>query len=239
MTNTTRAGIVLSLVCLGLVGCGDHDTPSAPSAPQSPPVEQPGPQPTRVQPRITAIAPQVGSTRGGAWATITGVDFQPGAQVRLGDSPVPSWRYDSTKIGIYDTPAHAAGIVNVVVTNPGSLEATLAGGYAYQAPESFDFNGDWRAWVGEYETDVRFTIRNNVLISVSCDMSPPFTFVPPPSVRNGELSFVGDDGLAISGRFLSPVGAAGTINVPTCPAGPWSAYKTDEGSASRPAFTRR
>jgi hypothetical protein len=234
MTNRTRAGIVLSMVSLGLIACGNHDAPTAPS------VEQPGPpQPAAVQPRITAIAPPIGSTRGGAWATITGVDFQAGATVRLGDRTVRSWTNDSSSIGISDTAAHSAGAVDVIVTNPGGLEDRLAGGYAYQAPASFDPNGDWIAYVGEYETDVRFAIRNGVLVSVSCDRSAPLTFVPPPSIRNGEFSFVSDDGRAITGTMVSPVGATGTINVPTCPAGRWWAHKTDEGSALQSALTRR
>lgn len=245
MTNRIRIGIALLMLSHGLVGCGDQGSPTAPSAPPPPSVQQPSPQPTPqptgVQPRITAIAPQVGSTRGGAWATITGVDFQPGAKVRLGDSTVSSWTYDSTKIGIWDreTAAHAAGAIDVVVTNPGGREDRLTGGYAYEPPDSFDSNGDWIAHVGEYETDVRFTIRNNVLVSVSCDISAPLTFVPPPSVRNGEFSFVSDDGLAITGRLVSPVGAAGTIKVPTCPAGQWWADKSGVAAASRYAYTGR
>jgi hypothetical protein len=159
--------------------------------------------------------------------------------VRLGDSTVSSWTSDSTKIAIWETAAHAAGAVDVRVTNPGGLEDTLTGGYAYQAPASFDFNGDWRAQVGEYETDVRFTIRDNVLVSVSCDTSAPLTFVPPPSVRNGEFSFVSDDGLAITGRLVSPVGAVGTINVPACPAGPWWAAKSGVAGVSRYVYSGR
>jgi hypothetical protein len=159
--------------------------------------------------------------------------------VRLGDTTVYAWWRDSTTVSISGTAAHAAGTIDVIVTNPGGLEARLSGGYTYEPPESFDFNGDWIAHVGEYETDVRFTIRNNVLVSVSCDMSAPLTFVPPPSVRNGEFSFVGDDGLAITGRLVSPVGAAGTINVPTCPAGPWWAAKSGVAGVSRYVYSGR
>ncbi len=243
MTNRTQIGIALLVLSLGLVGCGDRGSPTAPSAAPSPSVPQPTPQPTPqpagVQPRITAIAPQVGSTRGGAWATITGIDFQPGANVRLGDSTVSSWTHDSTTILIWAIKAHGTGIVDVVVTNPGGLEGRLTGGYDYQPPESFDFNGDWIAYIGEYETDVRFVIRNNVLVSVTCDMSAPVTFAPPPSVRNGEFSFLGDDGVAITGTLVSPEGSAGTIRVPTCPQGPWWAHKSGVAAVSRHAYTGR
>ena len=218
MTNRIRTGIALLMLSHGLVGCADQGSPTAPSATPPPSVQQPSPQPTGIQPSVTAIAPQVGSTRGGAWATITGVDFQPGAKVRLGDTTVSSWTRDSTTIAIWETAAHAAGTIDVIVTNPGGLEARLSGGYTYEQPESFDFNGDWVAHAGpEFETDMRFTIRNNVLVSISCGTSAPLAFAPAPSVRNGEFSFLGDDGLAISGTLaISAVANWSTMPLSRC-----------------------
>ncbi|MBA2305320.1 MAG: IPT/TIG domain-containing protein [Acidobacteria bacterium] len=219
------------MVSVGLVGCERRGLPTAPLAPPS--VQQPSPQPTAIQPSVATLTPRVGSTRGGAWATITGADFQPGASVRLGDSAVTARVQDSATIRI-STTAHAPGTVDVIVTNPGGLEARLTGGYAYEPPESFDFNGDWIAHAGpEFETDMRFTIRNNVLVSVSCATSAPLTFAPAPSVRNGEFSFLADDGLAISGTLVSPVNAVGTINVPGCPTSSWWADKSGQAAGSR------
>jgi hypothetical protein len=128
----------------------------------------------------------------------------------------------------------------VIVTNPGGLESRLNGGYTYEQPESFDFNGDWVAHAGpEFETDMRFTIRNNMLISVSCGTSAPLTFAPAPSVKNAEFSFLGDDGLAISGTLVSPVNAVGSINVPPCPTARWWADKTGVAATSRYASRGR
>jgi hypothetical protein len=237
MTNRTRTGSVFLSVSLGLVGCGNHDSPSAPSAPGS--VQQPGPQPTAIQPNVTAIEPRAGSTRGGAWATISGANFQHGAKVRVGDNAVTVWVRDGATIAIWTT-AHAAGTVDVVVTNPGGLANRLTGGYTYEPPESFDFNGDWVAHAGpEFETDMRFTIRDNVLVSVSCGTSTALTFAPPPSVRSGEFSFVGDDGLAITGTLVSPVNAVGTIDVPGCPTARWWADKSGVAAVSRYGSTGR
>jgi IPT/TIG domain len=234
MRNRIQIGIALLVLSNGLVGCGDQGSPTAPSAPSPPVVQQPSPQPTGIQPRITAIAPQIGSTRGGAWATITGVDFQPGAKVRLGATTVFSSTRDSTTILVSGTAAHAAGTIDVIVTNPGGLEARLSGGYTYEPPASFDFNGDWVAHAGpEYETDMRFSIRNDMLISVSCGTSAPLTFALTSSVRNGEFSFLGDDGLTLSGTLVSPLTAVGTINVPGCPAGRWWADKSGVAAGSR------
>ena len=88
MMNRTRTGIALLILSHGLVGCGEHGSPSAPSAPQHRRFNNQVLNPTGIQPTVTAVAPHEGSTRGGAWATITGADFQPGATVRLGDSAV-------------------------------------------------------------------------------------------------------------------------------------------------------
>ena len=83
MMNRTRTGIALLMLSHGLVGCGGHGSPSAPSA-GSTVGSAPSPQPNPIQPIVAAVAPREGSTNGGAWATITGADFQPGATVRLG-----------------------------------------------------------------------------------------------------------------------------------------------------------
>ena len=228
MMNRTRTGIALLILSLGLVGCGEHGSPSAPSAPPAPSVQQPSPQPNPIQPTVAAVAPHDGSTRGGAWATITGADFQRGATVKLGDGAVTAGVLDSATM-VFWTTAHSAGTVDVVVTNPGGLFATLTGAYTFAPPDSFDFNGEWVAHAGsEFETDMRFTIRNDTLVSVSCGGSATLTFSPPPAVHNGDFSFVGDDGLAISGTLVSPVNAVGTINLPdvtACRAARWWADK--------------
>jgi hypothetical protein len=242
MRNRTPTAIALLILSHGLVGCGEHGSPSAPSAPTAPSVQQPSPQPNPIQPTVAAMAPDEGSTRGGAWATISGADFQPGATVRLGDGAVTAAVRDSATITIWTT-AHAAGTVDVVVTNPGGLFARMTGAYTFAPPDSFDFNGEWVAHAGaEYETDMRFTIRNGTLVSVSCGGSAALTVSPAPAVRNGDFSFVGDDGLAISGTFVSPVNAAGTINVPDVPAcrtATWWADKGGGASRSQYSYTQQ
>jgi len=232
MMNRTRTGIALLMLSHGLVGCGDHGSPSAPSSPR----------PDPIQPTVAAVAPHEGSTRGGSWATISGAGFQPGATVRLGDGAVSAYVLDSARIAI-STTAHSAGTVDVVVTNPGGLSTRLTEAYTFAPPESFDFNGEWVAHAGaDYETDMRFTIRNDTLVSVSCGGSAALTFSPPPAVHDGDFSLAGDDGLVISGSIVSPVNAAGTINIPDVPAcrkAEWWAEKSGEAAGSRFAYTRR
>ena len=235
MTNKRVRGIVLLVLSHVIAGCGEQGG-MRPTAPSPAAVQQPSPEPNGIQPRLTAISPQVGSTRGGAWVTITGVDFQPGAKVRLGDTTVFSVTRDDTTILVSGTPAQAPGRVDVVVTNPGGLEARLVRAYAYEPPDSFNFDGDWIAHAGpEYETDMRFTVRNNVMVSVSCGAFTSGTLAAQLSVQNGEFSFLGEDGFRISATLVSPVNASGTINAPACPAARWWA---DKGGAAGVSLSR-
>jgi hypothetical protein len=167
----------------------------------------------------------VSSISGGGWGVITGSNFQPGATVKLGDVAVEALVPSATTITILAIPAHAAGRVDVTVTNPGGLFSELKGAYTFASPESFDVNGEWAAHAGsDYETDMRFTIRNNRLVSISCGRSAVLTLSPQPTVGNGRFTFLGDDGLAISGDFVTPVTAVGTITIPGvagCSAARW------------------
>jgi IPT/TIG domain-containing protein len=223
MTRTPPLGILLMCISLGGAGCTDSHPSAAPAAPS--PIPQPAPQPTGPQPTATAIAPNTGSTAGGAWGTITGTQFQSGATVRLGGA-VQALVQDESTIWFWTT-SHPAGTVDVIVTNPGGLSSRLAGAYTFAPPGSFDFTGDWIAHAGpEYETDMRFAIRNNALVSLVCGSSEAVTLSPSPSVHDGEFSFLGDDGIAISGQLVSPTNAVGTINVPGCTTTRWWADKS-------------
>jgi hypothetical protein len=187
---------------------------------------------------ITAVFPNPGSTGGSTPVTITGTGFQSGATVTLNHTVLERrnvYVRNSTTIHL-STPAHAEGTVDVVVTNPDGQSGRLTGGYTYVSPESFDFNGNWAGVAGsEYDTEMRFAIQNNMLISVSCGTSATLTFSPPPSVSHGEFSFVGNDGIGISGRIVSAVNAVGTINIAPCTSTIWIATKSQgaQGAALR------
>jgi hypothetical protein len=152
--------------------------------------------------------------------------------VNIGNTTVFSTVGDSTTIR-FSTSAHSAGQVDVVVTNPGGRAATLANGYAYAAPDSFDANGDWIAHAdgsNHYLTDMRFTIQNHALISLSCGgMAAPVTTPIPLSILNGGFSFSGVDGLSMSGMLDSMTTSEGQVNAPGCGDGLWWADKSAPG----------
>ena len=114
----------------------------------------------------------------------------------------------------------------MTVTNPNGLSSKLAGAYTFAPPETFDFNGDWIAGNGvEVALEMYFTIRDNMLVRVSCD-GAVLTLPSGSPVHNGEFSFLGDDGAAVSGRLVSPVNAVGTVNVGPCTDARWWADKS-------------
>jgi len=79
---------------------------------------------------VSEIAPSIGATGGATRVTITGVGFQWGATVSFGDTATPASVVAPTRI-VADAPAHTAGLVDVVVTNPDGRQSTLTAGYRY------------------------------------------------------------------------------------------------------------
>ena len=116
---SARLTLVVSLLCLSTLGCGGHPGPT--SATPTPGAVNPDPLPPSpaVRPSIATIAPDSGSIDGGAWSTITGTDFQPGATVQLGQQKAKQIVVKSTTVVVFWTEARAAGVVDVTVTNPG------------------------------------------------------------------------------------------------------------------------
>jgi plastocyanin len=83
-------------------------------------------------PTISSIAPVSGSTAGGTVVTISGTGFS-GSTVKFGGTSATNVSVTSSSITA-TTPAHAAGKVDVVVTNGDTQSATLAQGYTYTLP---------------------------------------------------------------------------------------------------------
>jgi hypothetical protein len=87
-------------------------------------------------PTVTVVTPASGSTGGGTPITITGTNFQSGATVTVGGSAATSVVFVNSTTLTAVTPAHAAGKVSVVVTNPSAQAGTLNPGFFYAAPST-------------------------------------------------------------------------------------------------------
>ncbi len=84
-------------------------------------------------PTVSSITPSSGPAGGGTALTITGTGFQSGLRVSLGGTAATSVTVASATRVTATTPSHAAGAVDVVVTNLDNQSATWSSGYSYNA----------------------------------------------------------------------------------------------------------
>jgi len=87
--------------------------------------------PAVVVPTVSNILPASGTSAGGTSVTIVGTNFVSGASVTIGGTACANLVVSSSTIISCVTPAHAAGAVDVVVTNPNTQAGTLSGGFTF------------------------------------------------------------------------------------------------------------
>ncbi|MFV3406247.1 autotransporter domain-containing protein [Pseudomonas sp. NY15463] len=84
-------------------------------------------------PTLTGISPNSGTTAGGTSVTLTGTNLTGATAVTIGGTAATNVTVVNATTITATTPAHAAGVVNVVVTTPGG-SATLTNGFTYVTP---------------------------------------------------------------------------------------------------------
>jgi hypothetical protein len=91
-------------------------------------------------PVISGITPTDGSTAGGTAVTITGINFTttPDTTVTFDGTPATNLVVLNPTTATCDTPAHAAGTVDVTMTNSNGSD-TLTGGFTYHDPPTITF----------------------------------------------------------------------------------------------------
>jgi hypothetical protein len=87
-------------------------------------------------PTLISVTPNTGFIAGGTVVDLAGLHFRPGATATFGGIAATIVSVTSTHITA-TTPAHAAGLVSVTVTNPDSQSSTLAGAFTYAIPPLF------------------------------------------------------------------------------------------------------
>lgn len=90
--------------------------------------------PTNPAPTVSSVSPNSGSTDGGTSVTVTGTGFSSGASVTFGGAGATGVTVVGSTSITATTPAHAAGEVNVVVTNTDGQSGTLTNGFTYTTP---------------------------------------------------------------------------------------------------------
>jgi hypothetical protein len=89
---------------------------------------------TRGAPTLVSLAPLSGPTAGGTLLTLTGSGFAAGATVTVGGAMATDVVVVSSVLARAVVPAHAAGAVDVTLTNDDQQAATLAAAFTYVAP---------------------------------------------------------------------------------------------------------
>ncbi len=84
-------------------------------------------------PTVTSVNPASGPTAGGTAVVISGTNFLAGASVTFGGTPASGVAVGSANTITAVSPPHAAGAVDVAVTNPDNQSGLLPAGYTYQA----------------------------------------------------------------------------------------------------------
>lgn len=145
-------GLFAITAALGITSAcgGDHGSPLSPTPlpPHGASVRlgDPGGAPSRLSvgatassvlsAAIVAVSPSRGPASGGTPITITGDDFAPGAIVLFDGLPALNVVVLTTTAIAAVTPAHAEGVVDVVVANPDGESVIAAGGYTHTAVSS-------------------------------------------------------------------------------------------------------
>ena len=230
------------LAVIGLIGVmsGCSQSSRLPAAPSiNPPAPPPvSPAPSSPAPVVTSVLPAAGSAAGGTTLTILGTGFMPG-MIAMFDGIRVTVRFESRAASgtmfYVETPVHAAGAVDLVVSNPDGQSHRVEAGYRYVPAESFDPNGTWGGYsLNGTDTWVEFVIRDKELVSAWCEYATrvDLTFAESPSVENGAFSVTAAGGATISGRMLSASEWEGTISVPSCTTTPLP-WRADRQATSR------
>ena len=89
-------------------------------------------------PIISAVVPASDRTTGGQAIIVLGSHFQNGATVTIGGTAATSVVFVSATRLTCVAPAHAAGVVDIVVTNPDATTSTDTGAFTYYTPAAND-----------------------------------------------------------------------------------------------------
>jgi len=90
----------------------------------------PGPATAKKTPAFTSMTPDTGPAAGGSRHILVGTGFTPGVTVAIGGHACTVERLDEQTL-VVTVPAHAAGALNVVITNTNAEVDTEVGAFTY------------------------------------------------------------------------------------------------------------
>ena len=205
--------VVTTLAIMAIAPSCGGDTPTAPT-----------PTPTPTTPTatlaVTSISPANGPTVGATPVMIRGIGFVPGATVTFDAAAANVSVVTSTMI-LATIPAHAAGAVDVLVTNPGGQSSRLPGAFTYGTVPPYVLTADanavragdqlkvsWTAptggvrdWIGLFKVgDPSTNYESGWWQYTDGALSGTFTLTAPTQPGQYEFRYLLDDGFIDIGR---------------------------------------
>ena len=164
-----------------------------------------------VNPVVTSIDPASGTELGGTSVTITGSGFKIGGTVAFDDSTATDVAVVSSNTITATTPAHPAGTVDVIVTNPDGEADTLSNGFTFVSIDavtdtvSFDAVGDRAAIeivIDTVKASAGAPFLEDSLLAVSYNV----TGVLNPFVARVFDASGSEPGVALTSKVIDPAG---------------------------------
>ena len=164
----------------------------------------------RDSPIVTAVSPSSGTSDGGTPVTISGTHFTGASSVTFGGNAATNVTIVNDTTLTANTPAHAAGVVTVVVTTPGGSSNVKT--FTYHVPLSA--LDTWRsAWYGPGATNNGNAANNADPYHTGVPNIQVFAFFgpnqDPATARIRQLPQATASGGFISYRFTEPAGVSG------------------------------
>ena len=182
-------------------------------------------------PTVSAVSPSTGSIGGGTLVSVSGFNFKLGLTATLDGVPLQVFVHTSNGISFsFFAPAHAAGKAEIIVRNSDGQDSTehpFAAQYHWAPPDTFDFTGQWEAFLGDGTDDPFsfFVDDNNDLVSVTCYEGTPMPLPGAVRVNNGEVSVSSNGSVLFSARIVANNQILGTINFGRCRSSNWTARR--------------
>ncbi|MEP7310395.1 MAG: IPT/TIG domain-containing protein [Acidobacteriota bacterium] len=214
--------IIAGVMALAAMNLGCDKSLSGPTPPTSPT------SPALGALTVTAVSPTTGAANFASQINVAGTGFLSGATLTLDGLAATVTSMNSTRIWA-TTPVHAAGTVDVVVTNPGGQRAALTGSYTFEvvaislsASPSLVTSGDqltvswsaargWSAldWIGLFKVGVPSTsYQNGWWDYAHGGASGTLTLSAPAQPGEYEFRYMLDDGFIDVARSPVRVSAA-------------------------------
>lgn len=154
-----------------------------------------------------AVTPPSGPTKGGTVATINGLDFEPGAEVRFGTSQGTNVLVKNPTQLTVRVPPGPIGKVDITIVNPGGKNGTLTNGFEYippplvltvTPPSGTQAGGNAIVINGRYFLDVPSSLQvkvgQNLATAVKVESTTVISAVAPAGTGTAAVTVINGDG---------------------------------------------